>query len=268
MQAGGTRLSLGGTAQNFGLKERGGFLHLGAERQLGESAFALGVAGGYDGVESRVNGNLGTGDRYQFGAVLHYRPGPFEASLLASYGIGSLDAARTVMTPGTPSLALGHQRYRFGQVGVDLGYRFDMAHGFVKPGLEGSWTWYKQRGFTETGADPLSLRVTAEGDAFRLTPNVQAGVSTPVGQATLSAVAKVGYSRLFRSDVGVQSIFIGAPAGVTPFTTSAFLDRDYALVDIGAEVRIKRLSARIGYTGNFGKRTTDNTFGAKVKLSF
>ena len=271
LEIGGDRLRLGDTFQNHTVRERGGFVRGGTDHRLGASNLYAGFALGVEDVNSRVNGDSAAGQRYQGALGFYYRGDALGVSLVGTFGSGSANALRTVLTPVGPAATTGKQEYTFGSVAVDAGYRLAFGSLWLRPSMEALWTWYDQQHFIETGAGALSLSVAGSGgNVYRLTTSVElVGTTSLGGRTTLTASVKAGYTRMFDPSVAIHSSFVGAAPIADTFATRAFLDRDYANVKAGLTLKTAGgIAFRLGYEGSYGRRTRDHAASAKLSVPF
>ena len=235
----GAGQSLGGVTYNLG-----GFA-AGLDRRLGEN-FVAGVAVGYTGGSNWVSGFSGQGfsNTVQVGLYGTWAESQAYLDGIVGYAYTANQLSRPIVVPGLPAMtasgATGANQV-FGQ--LEGGWRFDLgtaANAWLTPFARLQGYSGTQNGFTESGAQSLSLNVAGQTtSSLRTVLGAQLGGAMELGwRDKLNARLRLGWSHEFAdTSRPVTASFVGAPGNF--FTTyGASPQRDGAVVGLAADTVI------------------------------
>jgi outer membrane autotransporter protein len=266
--------TIAGDGNSSGLTYNLGGFAAGLDRKLGES-FLVGLATGFTAASlyTQTIPGTGTSNTLQFAFYGEFTQGPAYLDALAGYAHADNRMTRPIAIPGLPyRVAQGYTTANqlFGQ--LEGGYRLDVAPrfgGFITPfaRLQGSTS--TQNGFSESGADSLSLTVAQQTtNALRSVLGAQLGAAIDAGwHGKLNVVLRAGWSHEY-ADLSrpVTSAFAGAPA-LTFTTQGAIAPRDGAVLGLGANTKVtENTSLYLRYDGDFAGGNTNHVLSAGLRL--
>jgi hypothetical protein len=275
VKATGTWLGLSATANNQGFTEQAAGVAGGYEKQVGEH-----LKLGYALSAENVTGGMGlrsdaSGGRYQGGLVAKGDWSGWGLDLAAAYGTEKLQTSRTVLTPQQGYTAYGHQRLTWQAYTARLSHtwRYDGRSGsvYAKPMFEAGYAHVRNGPLAETGAGPLDLVSPAQTQTeTRISPKLELGAETVSRGVSYRPYVRAGFTRVLDGDAPLfEAAFSSAPAGVGTFPGASKLDRTTADAEAGVTiVGSTGVSARLGWFGQFGKRTNEQGMALKVTLPF
>jgi outer membrane autotransporter protein len=171
---------------------------------------------------------------YQLAAYLAYTPGNWFANATLVYGIDRYEGSRHVMFPGVDATVLskfkGHQYTASGVAG----HNFNFADGLtvLTPQVSLQYTRLHTKGYTETGADAINLRVNAKTYEF-----TQAGLG-----AKLARSMPLSGRQVMRPDLHVN--WLHSLGGETMSNVAAFASGGPAFLTTG--LKPKRDTFNVG----------------------
>ncbi len=269
-RATGTWLNLAATGNNQGFTEQSAGVAGGVEAhvtdhlRLGYALSAENVTGGL-GLRSDAHGA-----RYQGGVVAKGAWGDgWGLDLAAAYGTEKLSTTRIVLAPQQSFTAIGKQRVTWqAYTGrISKTWKFDSA--YAKPMFEVGYAHVRNGALNETGAGPLNLTAPVQVQTeTRISPKLELGAEATHGRFTYRPYVRGGFTRVLDGDAPLfAAAFQSAPAGVGTFPAAAKLDRMTADAEAGVSVvGPNGASAKLGWFGQFGKRTNEQ--GAALKFTF
>ena len=142
---------------------------------------------------------------------------------------------------------------------------------FVAEPFEVGYARVRNGALNETGAGPLSLTAPAQTQTeTRISPKLELGAEGVHGQFAYRPYVRGGFTRVLDGDAPLfAAAFAGAPAGVGTFPAAAKLDRMTADAEAGVSVvGPNGASAKLGWFGQFGKRTNEQGLALKFTLPF
>ena len=155
------------------------------------------------------------------------------------------------------------------QVFGELGYKVDVAsQTAVEPYANLAYVKVRTNGFTEEGAKGAALQVNAKSsDATLSTLGVKASTHFDVGNVAVTAQANIGWRHAYGNVVPVSTARF---AGSNTFTVDGTpLSKDVALTEVSVRVQLSdRTTLGVGYQGQFGSGTKQNSVSANVNLQF
>lgn len=266
----GSGAGLGGVTYNVG-----GFAG-GLDRALTEN-FRIGVTVGYTGGTQWVSGFSGQGftNTVQAGLYGSYLQGPAYVDAILGYAYSNNTLNRSIVIPGlaarTATGVTGANQF-YGQ--VEGGWRFDIgtnADAFIAPFARLQAYTGTQNGFTEGGAQSLSLNVAAQTtNSLRTVLGAQVGGAMNLGwRDKLHAQLRLGWGHEFAdTSRPVSASFVGAPTA--PFTTyGASPSRDGAVVGVMANTSIADgTSIYLRYEGDIAVQDSSHALTAGVRITW
>jgi autotransporter-associated beta strand protein len=255
----------------------GGFA-AGIDRRF-EPGFLAGVAVGYAAANQYTQGmdGLGTSNTVQAGLYGSTSFGNAYLDALAGWAHSDNQMTRPIAVPGLVSrTAIGRTTTEqvFGQ--LEGGYRVELGgpasaplSAFVTPFARLQGATARQAGFSESGADSLSLTVAAQTtNALRTVLGAQLGGSIDLGwRDRLGLVLRAGWSHDYADTARpVNASFAGAPA--SPFSVAgAEAPRDGAVFGVAAN---SALAAGTGvyfrYDAELAGGNTAHVFSAGLRV--
>jgi outer membrane autotransporter protein len=135
-------------------------ISLGIDRALNDNVIA-GLSAGISDVKVDLDDDLGDGTIETFSGRVYgsYSTGGFYTDAVLSYGRNKYENERMVTVGPIQRLAESDHRGEFISLMLGAGYLFDLERWLVEPFGSIRFTRLDEDGFTETGADDLSLTV-------------------------------------------------------------------------------------------------------------
>jgi outer membrane autotransporter protein len=266
----GSGASLGGTTYNVG-----GFA-AGLDRRLTDT-FLAGVTVGYSGGSQWVSGFAGQGftNTVQAGLYGSYLEGPLYVDGIVGYAYGSNSLSRSIVIPGLAArtaTGITGANQVYGQ--IEGGWRVELGTGadaFLTPFARFQGYTGTQNGFTESGAQSLSLTVAAQTtSSLRTVLGAQLGGAMNLGwRDKLNAQLRLGWSHEYAdTSRPVAASFVGAPTA--PFTTYGVSPtRDGAVVGFMANTAIAdATSLYVRYEGDIAGQDSSHALTAGVRMTW
>lgn len=236
----------------------------------------LGFAASYENTSTETNNGASTdGDRAEAAVVLKNNWGATSFAAAAFAGHGWFDTKRYIGLAGI-GYAEGDHDIAFGGVHARLSHVLAQgsAHEgswYVKPTIDLDATYLDFGGFTETGAGPVGLSVHSDSAwVFSASPALEIGAEWRGAYGSfVRPYARIGATFFNDADFSLTSSFIGAPAGVSPFTVSS--DFDGAYLDLGAGVDVLNVSGvdiKLNYEGRMAKDSAIHAGGLKLGVQY
>jgi len=270
-KAGGRLLRLDATSQDMAFEERSTGLSGGFETAVAP-LWRVGAAASAEdlrtGVKTRTNGS---GERYQFGAVVKRIDGPLTAALAFDTGVSSLETRRAVLLPSGLRMAEAKQRQTFQALTARLSYRLGDEARYAKPILELNHSRIKTDAFAERGAGALNLVAPKQTDqATRLSAKLEVGAEFMQGVTAIRPYARVGASTTLSGRAPLfTAAFEGTPAPSGQFSVAGRLDKTTLDTELGVSiVNAKGASARVNWSGQFGDRLSNQSLAVKFSVPF
>jgi uncharacterized protein with beta-barrel porin domain len=137
--------------------------------------------------------------------------------------------------------------------------------------VRGFVTALRQGVFTERGLEGLGVESLSNTQWIgTVAPELSLGVRL-AGSGPTSATFAITGGGVFNTTDRIAAPFrlLGGNASAAPATITTLMDRQAA--HVGAELRVvgnENLSLRLGYDGEFGKRTTDHRASLSARIRF
>ena len=239
--------------------------------------FLAGVSVGYSGGRQWVGGLDGQAntDSYNFSLYGSYAGGAAYVDALVGYGYNDNRMRRNIAIPGLPSRAAQGQTHASQFLGqVEAGYRigiFAPAAMSLTPFARLQASTATQAGFTETGADSLSLTVAQQTtNALRSTFGVDLGGTIDTSwQEKLSFRVRLGWAHEYAdTSRPMTATFAGAPGfGFT--VLGAAPQRDNAVLGLALDTAIAAsTSIYARYDGEIGGSSDNHVFSAGLRMTW
>ena len=152
---------------------------------------------------------------------------------------------------------------------LQLGHAFERGAWYLRPLLDGGFTYVNTPGFSESGAGGANLMVKSRSEtSWSLEPALEIGAEMKLtGGPVLRPYIKAGLLHFFSGTTPkVSASFQGAPAGVGGFNISGRTDRNFGDISLGAEIiNLNGANIKIGYSGQFSQRS--NSHGGMIKFA-
>lgn len=230
---------LGGDANAGGASYRGGGVIGGFDRQITPS-FLAGFSLGYSSTDADFRRFSGKGsiDAYEGALYGSYTAGKLRLDGLVGYGRLNLESERSIGFGGLSRRAKAkYDGDRFAGA-LEAGYAFDLGWSTVEPLLALRYTFLRQGGFSETGADSIGLTATGQSASSLLgSVGLRLAREFELGESRFAIEARGRWQHEFLDDiVAVDAAFIGAPAA-TFSVEAAKTARDSAIFGVGLSAR-------------------------------
>ncbi|USQ95221.1 autotransporter domain-containing protein [Caulobacter sp. RL271] len=250
-----------------GAVQRIGGLMFGADRAFAGNAFA-GASVGYLRNKTESKSGLGQGVAESYQASLYGGLGLGRAVVEASVGYAytEFDTSREVVVGALRQVAQGDAHGHDLTAEVAASRRFVMGpSAWIEPRAGVSVDRLSRKGFTETGAAILGLRVdAADMTAARSAIGVRFGARTEKGAWVVQPTASLGWAHDFADITAVSDNVLN---GVAFSAASSRPGRDALLVGLGSDFRLgDRMKA--GFQIQDAYRRRENTVAASIDLSW
>ena len=272
--------AVGGTGTVAGNSNAGGLTYnlggfaAGIDRRLSPNLLVGATVGYQTGTQWTAGfDGRGTTDTFQVGLYAGFSEGPVYVDALAGYATSTNRLTRTIAIPGLNTrTAMGQTTANLFYGQLEAGYRLDLGGrtgGYVTPFVRLQGVTAMQDGFTESGANSLSLSVAQQTtNSLRSVLGATLGTGLELGwREKLALQFKLGWSHEYADTARpVTASFVGAPA--IPFTvTGATPARDGFVVGLGASTAIaEATSVYLRYEGQVAVSGQDASHAAIVGL--
>lgn len=264
----GSWTSLDGDGNALGSTASGGGLLFGLDRPLGDG-WRLGALAGYgqDSVASDETDADATVDSYYLGLYGGRSLGPLQMRFGALHAFQEIDSARKVALGGFTDDLTADYHGSTSQAFIEGAWRFDRDLLHIEPFANLAYVHGHTDAFAETGgAAALSKEANDEN---QLVSTIGVRIDRDIAwQGMLGKLsAGLGWRHTFGDMTSDATL---AFAGSDSFTvSSAAGDRDTGFVNLGVSFDLsENASLAVGYSGQFGRDTTDHRANAKLGISF
>lgn len=257
-----------GDGNAAGLDRSTGGLLFGADTALGNH-WRAGLLAGYSrtNFEADERAASADSDNYHLG---FYAGGQWDAFGLrggASYSWHSLSTDRVVAFPGFSNQLKSSFDAGTTQVFAEGGYRIDTALGEFEPFTNVAYVNVHTDPYGESGGAASLVSASSNTDMTFATFGVRAAADLVLGDVTAKARGMVGWRHAF-GDVTPLSALAFAN-GDTFTIAGAPIGQDAAVVEAGLDFAISsRASIGVAYNGQFASQSRDNSFNARLAVSF
>ncbi|MDO9338283.1 MAG: hypothetical protein Q7T61_17970 [Caulobacter sp.] len=264
-------LDLSADSGNLAYSEQATGLSGGFEAAVGQGPWRIGAALSAETVDGGVRYlSDAEGERYQAGLVVKRDGERLSLGLTVHGGASSLDTTRQVILPGGVRQATATQDLSYLAATLRVGYRFGSDRAYLKPIVEISHAAVKTDAFQERGAGAVNLVVPEQTEGFtRASAKLEVGTEFAAAGAVVRPYGRVGVSYSDADKALFAVAFEGAPAAATGgFKVNPGLDKTTFDSELGVAIVGDTVSARFGWSGQFGDRTDNQTFAFKFSKKF
>lgn len=258
-----TRMNIGGDSEAWNVS--------GGVQVALQDNWRLGAALSYENSNIETNNAASSeGDRVEGALILKNRWGNTSLAAAAFGGSAWFKTERAIGLAGIEA-AHGEQEIDFGGVHSRLSYLFDQGGWYLKPMIDLNATYLDFGGFQEHGAGAVNLNVRGEQEwVLSVRPALEIGAEMRINAAILARpFMRVGGTFFDNNDFGLTSSFLGAPAGVGPFTINSKFDEAFLDVSVGVDVlSADGLEVKLNYDGHFSNNSEQHDGGIKVGVKF
>jgi outer membrane autotransporter protein len=228
----------------------------------------VGVVAGYSQSDYDVDALRSSGEArtFQVGAYAGRTFDRFTFSAGAAYAWHNIDMDRSVAFTGFTDALSSSYDASTGQAFADVGYAMPVSGGDVGPFANLAYVRVHTDGVTEKGGSAALSIDDDSSDVTFSTIGLRAKFGAAPGQEGLGYHGSLGWRHAFNDTApGVRANF----AGSTAFTAQGTpIGENAAVIDLGLDVTSSKLSAGLGYSGQFGDGASDNAFKAHVRIAF
>jgi len=166
---------------------------------------------------------------------------------------------------------IGNQGTGYFQGSAEAAWVVGQGSVFARPAVRGYVTALRQGGFKEHGLEGLGVESLQDTQWIgTVQPEVSLGVRFARSGPTIATFA-ITAGGVFNTTDRIEAPFrlLGGNSSAAPAMISTLLDRRAA--HVGAELRVvgnENLSLRLGYDGEFGKRTEDHRASLSARIRF
>ncbi len=262
---------LGGDANAGGAAYRGGGVIGGFDRQITPS-FLAGFSLGYSNTDADFRRFSGKGsvDAYEGAFYGSYTSGKLRLDSLLGYGRLNLETERSISFGGLSRQAkaeYGGDRFTGA---LEAGYAFDLGWSTIEPLLALRYTFLRQSGFSEIGAESIGLTANGQSASSLLgSIGFRLAREFAFGEGRFAIEARGRWQHEFLDDaVVVDTAFIGAPAAGFS-VRAANIARDSAILGVGLSARAGRnVTLFADYDVRLNSDTTAHAVTAGLRASW
>ena len=203
--------------------------------------------------------------------ALKYNPGPLLLAGVVNGGRGWYDTMRPIAFGGFAATAQGTSEIDILNGGVRAAYVFGSPQLYFKPMLDAAATRLALGGFTESGGGAANLVVQAsQQTVYTLAPTLEVGTEWWLANGTLVRPFLRGGAVWYEGgDLALSAGFLGAPAGVAPFTILTDMDDVMGVVGAGLDmINARDAALRLSYDGQLGETTQIHAIALKGSARF
>jgi uncharacterized protein with beta-barrel porin domain len=263
-------LDQGTTFSQNGFNETTGLFAAGAQVAIApEWRFGFGASYQLSWLKTATNATS-DGQTAQGGVALKYNPGPFLLAAVFNGGRGWYDSKRPIAFGGFTGTATSDSNIDIYNGGLRAAYVFGSPHFYWKPMLDAAATRLDLGGFTETGsAANLSVQGSNQ-TVYTIAPSLEIGSEWWIANGTLVRPFLRGGATWYENgNLPLSASFLGAPAGVSPFTITTKLDDVMGTVGAGLDlVTGEDAALHLTYDGQFGATTQISAVALKGSARF
>ncbi|HUU93447.1 MAG TPA: autotransporter domain-containing protein [Phycisphaerae bacterium] len=256
------------TANQLGYRADTAGIEFGLDRLVAPHAL-VGLAGGYGHTEVDVRRGGGGGriDTFRIGPYTSLFDDRAFVDAAVSYGAHWNEMHRKMLFGGINRTAesdyLGHDMTAY----LGGGYRFNLGECTVTPNASAQYTWYRRRGFSETGAGAANLNVAPD-----TSQSMQSRLGLSISRVFACKSVKIcpeAFGGWWHEYLGDQSLQAHFAQGVTRFRTEREFCRDGAYYGAGVSVLLKKnVSAYVRWQGTVSNLAEGNAVIGGVGMRF
>ena len=247
-------------------------LQLGAQAEI-KPGWLMGIAAAYE--QSSYDDDTGRvdtdGEAVRAGITLRREDGPLQLVGAFSGGWGWYDSDRQINIDGFRGRADSSPQVVNAGARLHAAYHFELGGAYLKPAIDLDAIYTRAKGYSESGADALSLKVEDESQwSLIATPSIELGTRIDLKpKQSLRAYSRVGVSFANQDDWHSSARFRDAPAGSGALSSVIPIDNVTGRVDVGLEFAAsERLKLRLQYDGAFSENTNSHTGSLRASWAF
>ncbi len=256
------------TANQLGYRADTAGIQFGMDRLVSPHAL-VGLSGGYGHteVDIRRGGGGARIDTFRIGPYASLFDDRAFVDAAVSYGAHWNEMHRKMLFGGINRTAesdyVGHDMTAY----LGGGYRFNLGEYAVTPNASAQYTWYRRRGFSETGAGAANLTVDPDTSQSMLS---RIGLSiSRVFTCKSVKVCPEAFGGWWHEYLGDQSLDAHFAQGVARFRTEREFSRDGAYYGAGVSVLLKKnVSAYVRWQGTVSNLDESNAVIGGVGVRF
>jgi uncharacterized protein with beta-barrel porin domain len=264
-------LDQGTTFSQLGFNATTGLFAAGAQVAL-DPVWRLGFGAGYQqsSLDTATN-ETSDGQTALGGVALKYNPGPFLLAGVISGGRAWFDTTRPVAFTGFSGTASSNSNIDILNGGVRAAYVFGSPQLYFKPMVDAAATRLDLGGFSESGGGAANLTVaSSKQTVYTIAPSLEIGTEWWMPNGTLVRPFLRGGATWYENgNLALSASFLGAPAGLTPFTIATKMDGVMGTVGAGLDVITGTDTVlHLTYDGQIGSDTQIHAIGLKGSARF
>ena len=210
-------------------------------------------------------------DKFHAGAVLKYDAGSYLLAASLTGGVGTSEQSRKVHFAGNEQTATSDFSQHHYAGSITGSYLFDFGHWYLKPQIEGTWTYVHQDGYEERSDGGVALIVDSYSDAFfGLSSTVELGTEfkSPDGGGARPYI-KAGFGWTDSDSVTTSAAFSGAGGDFGTFDTINPIDNQFLELGAGVDLHSSIGAVlRLQYGARIGAHTDQHSGSAKFSVAF
>ncbi len=264
-------LDQGTTFSQLGFTETTGLFAAGAQVTVAPD-WRLGLGAGYQSstIDTATNASS-DGQTAQGGVALKYNPGAFLLAGVVSGGRAWYDTTRPVAFTGFAGTAQSDSHIDIWNGGVRAAYVFGSPQLYFKPMVDAAATRLDLGGFSEQGGGAANLTIASSKQTVTtIAPSLEIGTEWWMPNGTLIRPFLRGGATWYENgNLALSAAFLGAPAGLTPFTIHTAMDDVMGTVGAGLDVITDTDTVlHLTYDGQIGATTQIHSVGLKASARF
>ncbi len=263
-------LDQGTTSGQIGFKETTGLFAAGAQIAL-DNAWRLGFGVGYQesSLETATNA-ASNGQIAQAGVALKYNPGPLLLAGVVNAGHGWYDTTRPMSFGGFSETTASSANLDIVNVGLRGAYVLGSPQLYYKPMLDLAATNTHLGGFAESGSAAALAVASSSRIVYTIAPSLEIGTEWWLSNGTLvRPYLRGGVAWYENGDMALTASFLGATAGVSPFTITTKLDGVMGTVGAGFDlINGADVALHVAYDGQLGASTQIHVVALKGSVRF
>jgi uncharacterized protein with beta-barrel porin domain len=264
-------LDQGTTSSQIGFNQSTGLFAAGAQVAL-DNVWRLGLGAGFQTstLETATHATS-EGEQAQAGIALKYNPGPFLLAGVVNGGRAWTDTTRPMAFGGFSGTAQSSSGIDIVNGGLRAAYVVGSPELYFKPMVDAAATYLDLGGFAESGGGAANLAVaSAQQTVYSIAPSLEIGTEWWWSNGTLvRPFLRAGAAWYGGGDMALSASFLGAPAGVAPFTIETGMDDVMGVVGAGLDVINGRDAVlHVAYDGQLGETTQIHSVALKGSARF
>ena len=231
----------------------------------------LGVGAGYQSTSlNNASSATSNGQIAQGGVALKYNPGPLLLAGVVDGGHGWYDTARSASFGGFSGAATSSSDLSIVNGGLRAAYVLGSPLFYWKPQLDLAATRIDLGDFAESGWAAALAVASSDQTVYTIAPSLEVGTEWWWSNGTLVRPYLRGGATWYENgDLALNASFLGAPAGVSPFTITTKLDDVMGTIGAGLDlISDDDTALHLAYDGQFGATTQISAIALKGSAKF